>query len=394
MEVKLPLDGITVVTLEQAVAAPFATRQLADLGARVIKVERRDGGDFARAYDASVKGLSAHFVWLNRSKESLTLDVKHPGAAGILEKLLQRADVFVQNLAPGAVDRLGLSAPALREKYPKLIVCNISGYGKSGPYASKKAYDLLVQSEVGVVSITGADDMPCRVGISIADIAGGMYAYSAVLTALLRRQATGSGTTIDVSLFDALAEWMGFPMYHTAYTGRELQRSGPNHVSIAPYGPFRSADGHVYLAVQNAREWSRFCSNVIERPDIENDPRFRTNELRLQNRQALRSLIESAFATLSSADIAAKLDAAQVAYARMNSVREFLQHPQLTARGRWTEVGSEVGPLRALPPPVLMEGVEPRMDHVPSLGEHTPAILEELGFGRDLIAIWKKDAVI
>ena len=394
MDAKLPLDGITVVTLEQAVAAPFATRQLADLGARVIKVERRDGGDFARAYDASVKGLSAHFVWLNRSKESLTLDVKHPAAAGILEKLLQRADVFVQNLAPGAVDRLGLSAPALRAKYPKLIVCNISGYGTSGPYASKKAYDLLVQSEVGVVSITGADDMPCRVGISIADIAGGMYVYSAVLTALFRRHATGSGTTIDVSLFDALAEWMGFPMYHTAYTGRELQRSGPNHVSIAPYGPFRSADGHVYLAVQNAREWSRFCSNVIERPDIENDQRFRTNELRLQNRQALRSLIESAFATLSSADIAAKLDAAQVAYARMNSVREFLQHPQLTARGRWTEVGSEVGPLRALPPPVLMEGVEPRMDHVPSLGEHTPAILEELGFGRDLIATWKKDAVI
>ena len=343
-------------------AAPFATRQLADLGARVIKVERRDGGDFARAYDASVKGLSAHFVWLNRSKESLTLDVKHPAAAGILEKLLQRADVFVQNLAPGAVDRLGLSAPALRAKYPKLIVCNISGYGTSGPYASKKAYDLLVQSEVGVVSITGADDTPCRVGISIADIAGGMYVYSAVLTALFRRHATGSGTTIDVSLFDALAEWMGFPMYHTAYTGRELQRSGPNHVSIAPYGPFRSADGHVYLAVQNAREWSRFCSNVIERPDIENDQRFRTNELRLQNRQALRSLIESAFATLSSADIAAKLDAAQVAYARMNSVREFLEHPQLTARGRWTEVGSEVGSLRALPPPVLMEGVEPRMD--------------------------------
>jgi itaconate CoA-transferase len=394
VDAKLPLDGITVVTLEQAVAAPFATRQLADLGARVIKVERRDGGDFARAYDASVKGLSAHFVWLNRSKESLTLDVKHPAAAGILEKLLQRADVFVQNLAPGAIDRLGLSAPALRAKYRKLIVCNISGYGTSGPYASKKAYDLLVQSEVGVVSITGADDMPCRVGISIADIAGGMYAYSAVLTALFRRHATGSGTTIDVSLFDALAEWMGFPMYHTAYTGRELQRSGPNHVSIAPYGPFRSADGHVYLAVQNAREWSRFCSNVIERPDIENDQRFRTNELRLQNRQALRSLIESAFATLSSADIAAKLDAAQVAYARMNSVREFLQHPQLTARGRWTEVGSEVGPLRALPPPVLMEGVEPRMDHVPSLGEHTPAILEELGFGRDLIATWKKDAVI
>jgi crotonobetainyl-CoA:carnitine CoA-transferase CaiB-like acyl-CoA transferase len=389
-----PLHGITVVALEQAVAAPFATRQLADLGARVIKIERRDGGDFARAYDTSVKGLSAHFVWLNRSKESLTVDLKHPAAGDILQKLLQRADVFVQNLAPGAADRLGLSAPTLRAVHPRMIVCNISGYGTSGPYAPKKAYDLLVQSEAGVVSITGADDLPCRVGISIADIAAGMYAYSGILTALFQRRATGVGCTMNVSLFDALAEWMGFPMYHTAYTGRELQRSGPNHVSIAPYGPFRGADGHVYLAVQNAREWTRFCAQVLGRPAVENDQRFRTNELRLQHREALRAVIEETFATLNAEEIEAKLEGAQIAHARMNSVREVIDHPQLTARSRWTEIGSEAGPLRALPPPVAIEGVEPVMGAVPALGQHTSAILQELGFADDVVANWKREKVI
>jgi itaconate CoA-transferase len=389
-----PLHGITVVALEQAVAAPFATRQLADLGARVIKIERRDGGDFARAYDTSVKGLSAHFVWLNRSKESLTVDLKHPAARAILQKLLQRADVFVQNLAPGAADRLGLSASTLRATHPGMIVCNISGYGTSGPYASRKAYDLLVQSEVGVVSITGADEMPCRVGISIADIAAGMYAYAGILTALFQRRATGVGSTIDVSLFDALAEWMGFPMYHTAYTGRELRRSGPNHVSIAPYGPFRGADGHVYLAVQNAREWTRFCAQVIGRPAVENDERFRTNELRLHNREALRAVIEETFATLKAEEIEAKLESAQIAHARMNSVREVIDHPQLTARCRWTEIGSEAGPLRALPPPVAIEGIEPVMGAVPALGQHTSAILHELGFTDDVVANWKREKVI
>jgi crotonobetainyl-CoA:carnitine CoA-transferase CaiB-like acyl-CoA transferase len=389
-----PLHGITVVALEQAVAAPFATRQLADLGARVIKIERRDGGDFARAYDTSVKGLSAHFVWLNRSKESLTVDLKHPAAGDILQKLLQRADVFVQNLAPGAADRLGLSASILRAAHPRMIVCNISGYGTSGPYAPKKAYDLLVQSEVGVVSITGADDMPCRVGISIADIAAGMYAYSGILTALFQRRATGVGCTMDVSLFDALAEWMGFPMYHTAYTGRELRRSGPNHVSIAPYGPFRGADGHVYLAVQNAREWTRFCAQVLGRPAVEDDERFRTNELRLQHREALRAVIEETFATLTAEEIEAKLEGAQIAHARMNSVREVIDHPQLTARSRWTEIGSEAGPLRALPPPVAIEGVDPVMGAVPALGQHTSAILQELGFTDDVVAKWKREKVI
>jgi itaconate CoA-transferase len=389
-----PLHGITVVALEQAVAAPFATRQLADLGARVIKVERRDGGDFARAYDTSVKGLSAHFVWLNRSKESLTVDLKHPAAGSILQRLLQRADVFVQNLAPGAAGRLGLSASTLRAAYPSMIVCNISGYGTSGPYAPKKAYDLLVQSEVGVVSITGADDMPCRVGISIADIAAGMYAYSAILTALYQRRATGVGSTMDVSLFDALAEWMGFPIYYTAYTGRELRRSGPNHVSIAPYGPFRGADGHIYLAVQNAREWTRFCAQVLGRPAVENDERFRTNELRVQNREALRAVIEETFATLKAEEIEAKLEGAQIAHARMNSLREVIDHPQLTARSRWTEIGSEVGPLRALPPPVAIAGVEPVMGDVPALGQHTSAILHELGFTDDVVANWKREKVI
>jgi itaconate CoA-transferase len=389
-----PLHGITVVALEQAVAAPFATRQLADLGARVIKIERRDGGDFARAYDTSVKGLSAHFVWLNRSKESLTVDLKHPAAGDILQKLLQRADVFVQNLAPGAADRLGLSVSILRAAHPRMIVCNISGYGTSGPYAPKKAYDLLVQSEVGVVSITGADDMPCRVGISIADIAAGMYAYSGILTALFQRRATGVGCTMDVSLFDALAEWMGFPMYHTAYTGRELRRSGPNHVSIAPYGPFRGADGHVFLAVQNAREWTRFCAQVLGRPAVEDDERFRTNELRLQHREALRAVIEETFATLKAEEIEAKLEGAQIAYARMNSVREVIDHPQLTARSRWTEIGSEAGPLRALPPPVAIEGVQPVMGAVPALGQHTSAILQELGFPDDVVAKWKREKVI
>jgi crotonobetainyl-CoA:carnitine CoA-transferase CaiB-like acyl-CoA transferase len=385
---------VTVVTIEQAVAAPLATRQLADLGARVIKVERPEGGDFARSYDAAVKGLSAHFVWLNRSKESLTLDVKQPAAAGILDRLVAKADVFVQNLAPGAVDRLGLSASTLRAKDPRLIVCNVSGYGTSGPYASKKAYDLLVQSEVGVVSITGTEDTPCRVGISIADIAAGMYAYSGILTALFRREATGEGATMDVSLFDALGEWMGFPAYYAAYTGKDIRRSGPNHISIAPYGPFRASDGHLYLSIQNGREWTRFCTDVLERPDVEHDERFRTNEVRVKNRETLRALIEEIFGRFSVEDVARRLEAAQIACARMNSVTEFLQHPQLTERNRWTQIGSEAGPIQALPPPVSIEGVDPVMGDVPALGQHSAAILGELGFDARTIAEWRKENVI
>jgi len=391
---ELPLDGITVVTLEQAVAAPFATRQLADLGARVIKIERRDGGDFARGYDSAVKGLSAHFVWLNRSKESVTLDLKQAAAKDILQRLMARADVFVQNLAPGATDRLGLSAAALRGVNPALIVCNVSGYGTSGPYASKKAYDLLVQSEVGVVSITGTEETPSRVGISIADIAAGMYAYTGVMTALIQRQKTGAGTTVDVSLFDALTEWMGFPAYYAAYTGKDPKRSGPNHISIAPYGPFRASDGHVYLSIQNVREWERFCADVLEQPGIATEERFRSNEERVRHRDELKAAIEAVFSRLTLQQVEARLDAAQIANARMNSMTQFIDHPQLTERGRWTEIGSEAGPLRALPPPVAIEGVAPVMGAVPALGEHTGAVLQELGFDAETIARWQREEVI
>ena len=389
-----PLAGVTVVALEQAVAAPFATRQLADLGARVIKVERPDGGDFARAYDTTVNGLSSHFVWLNRTKESLTLDLKQPEAAAVLRRLLDRADVFVQNLAPGAADRLGPGSRELRGRYPRLIVCNISGYGTDGPYAPKKAYDLLVQSEVGLTSITGTTDSPSRVGISIADIAAGMYAYSAVLTALLARKDTGEGTTLDISLFDALAEWMSFPAYHTAYSGSLLPRSGPYHPSIAPYGPFRSAGGQVILAVQNAREWLRFCADVLQRPALADAASFRTNELRMANRDALHKAIDEVLSVLPPETVIERLEGAGIAYARMNSVAEFIDHPQLTTRDRWRHVESEAGQVRALKPPVFMEDVEPVMGRVPSLGEHTRAILEELGFDRDAVAAWKKEGAI
>jgi crotonobetainyl-CoA:carnitine CoA-transferase CaiB-like acyl-CoA transferase len=389
-----PLSGVTVVTLEQAVAAPFATRQLADLGARVIKIERPDGGDFARAYDATVKGLSGHFVWLNRSKESLTLDLKQPAASGIVDRLLARADVFVQNLAPGAAERLGLGSARLRARYPGLVACSVSGYGTGGPYAAKKAYDLLVQSEAGLLSITGTEETPCRVGISVADIGAGMYACSGVLAALLSRASTGEGAALEVSLFDALAEWMAFPMYHATYGGSPPQRSGPNHLSIAPYGPFRGADGGpVYLAVQNAREWTRFCRDVLRVPELAEDVRFRTNVRRVEHRAALHEVIDGVFAGLARAEIVSRLEAAGIANAGMTPVAELAGHPQLTSRGRWREIDSEAGPLRALLPPVRMEGVEPVMGAVPGLGQHSQAILEELGFDRDTIAAWRREGV-
>jgi crotonobetainyl-CoA:carnitine CoA-transferase CaiB-like acyl-CoA transferase len=390
----LPLEGITVVALEQAVAAPLATRHMADLGARVIKIERPDGGDFARSYDAAVNGMSAHFVWLNRSKESLTLDLKQPAARQVVDRLLARADVFVQNLAPGAAERLGLSASALRERHPRLVACTVSGFGSSGPYAGKKAYDLLVQSEAGVVSITGTPETPCRVGISVADIAAGMYAFSGVLAALFARQTTGTGTAVDVSLFDALAEWMSFPAYYTAYSGTALPRSGPNHVSIAPYGPFRTnGGGEIFLAVQNAREWTRFCERVLQKPEAAEDERFRTNAVRLQNRAALHALIEAVFAGLNEDTVLKRLDEAQIASGRMNSVAELVEHPQLTERRRWREVDSEAGRLRTLLPPVSIEGVDPVMGAVPALGEHSSAILQELGFDAATAATWRKEGV-
>jgi itaconate CoA-transferase len=391
----LPLKGVTVVAVEQAVAAPFATRQLADLGARVIKIERPDGGDFARGYDTTVRGLSSYFVWLNRSKQSLTLDLKRPEAAGVLARLLSQADVFVQNLAPGAADRLGTTAAALREQHPPLIVCNVSGYGADGPYSQKKAYDLLVQSEVGLVSITGSESTPAKAGISVADIAAGMYAYSGILTALLVRTSTGRGTSIDVSLFDAMTEWMAQPALFAAYGGTPPPRAGANHASIAPYGPFRAGDGGaVALGIQNPREWSAFCAEVLRQPELAAEKRFSTNSLRVENRRALHEAIESAFGSLTTSEVIGRLESARIAWARMNSVAEFLAHPQLANRDRWREVDSPAGPLRVTIPPVRMDDVEPAMGDVPALGQHTDQILGELGVARDTIAAWRREGVI
>lgn len=391
----LPLAGITVVALEQAVAAPFATRQLADLGARVIKIERPGAGDFARHYDETVRGMASYFVWLNRSKESLTLDLKHPEAGSVIHGLLAEADVFIQNLAPGAVDRLGLGADELAARYPRLITCSISGYGSSGPYRDKKAYDLLVQCEAGLVSITGTPETPSKVGISVADIAAGMYAYSGILTALYQRERTGEGAALEVSLFEALGEWMSHPTYYAAYGGREPPRAGASHATIAPYGPFLCADGHeINLAVQNEREWERFCVQTLERPEVAADPRFQTNALRVANREALHAIINEVFGDLTTDDIVARLDQAQIANARMNTMREFWEHPQLDARGRWRTVESPVGRLRALTPPVTQRGVEPRMDPIPAVGEHTDAILATLGYSAERISQLRAQGVI
>lgn len=352
-----PLQGVTVVSLEQAVAAPFASRQLADLGARVIKVERPGTGDFARGYDETVKGMASHFVWLNRSKESLTLDLKKPGAPEVLDGLLESADVFLHNLAPGAVERLGFGAERLRERDPRLICCAVSGYGSSGPYRDKKAYDLLIQCEAGLVSITGAPDTPSKVGISVADIAAGMYAYSGILSALYDRERTGEGTDFEVSLFEALGEWMGFPGYYTAYGGEEPPRTGSSHAAIAPYGPFEAGDGgRVFLGIQNEREWAEFCESVLEAPELVEDPRFSNNTRRTENRVALAAEIHAAFSTLAATGVVGRLEAAGIANARMNGVQDFWEHPQLTARDRWREVDSPAGPIDALiPPPLLPE---------------------------------------
>lgn len=376
-----PLEGITVVAVEQAVAAPFASRHLADLGARVIKIERPGPGDFARSYDTVVNGLSSHFVWLNRSKESLSLDLKSAGSRPVLERLLDRADVFLHNLGPGAAERLGLDAPALRGRYPRLIVCTISGFGSGGPYGDRKAYDLLVQAESGLMSITGPEDTPSKVGIPVADIAAGMYAYSGILTALIARGRTGEGSALEVSLLDALGEWMGFPLYYTAYSGAAPRRSGPRHAAIAPYGPFRCGDGKaVFLAVQNEREWSRFCERVLDDAPLATDPRYATGPQRLANSEALTALIEEVFAARCAQEVQDELEAAGVAHARMNGVDEFLAHPQLESRDRWREVDSAVGKLRALLPPVTTAAYEPALGPVPEVGQHSEGILDELGF--------------
>ena len=376
----LTLEGLTVVSLEQAVAAPFATRQLADLGARVIKVERPGPGDFARGYDETVRGMSSHFVWLNRSKESIALDVKSGAGRAAMRALVARADVFVQNLAPGAAERLGLGADALRAQHPGLIHVSISGYGDGGPYTTKKAYDLLVQCEAGLVSITGTPEEPSKVGISVADIAAGMYAYTGVLTALLRRYRTGEGATVEISMLEALAEWMGFPLNYAMYGGSSPRRSGASHAAIAPYGPFRCAGGEqAFLGIQNEREWATFCATVLEQPELATDERFRTNTLRVIHRRDLTDYIEDVFAGVSAEEVVGRLDRAGIANARLRDLAGLAAHPQLEARDRWREVGSPVGSLRTLLPPAMLDGDEPALGPIPAPGEHTTAILSELG---------------
>jgi itaconate CoA-transferase len=390
-----PLDGVTVVTLEHAIAAPFCTRQLADLGARVIKIERPGSGDFARDYDTRVRGLASHFVWTNRSKESVTLDVKHPQARSILMRLLESADVVVQNLAPGAAARLGLGYADLSQKYPKLIVCDISGYGSDGPYADKKAYDLLIQSESGFLSVTGTPDTPSKAGNSIADISAGMYAYSSILAALLQRSRTGRGAHIDVSLLETMVEWMSFPLYYAFEGASPPKRTGAAHATIYPYGPFRAGDGkRVMFGLQNEREWAVFCEKVLQQPEIAGDERFASNAARVAGRAALDDVIHVALASLTAEQVVARLDAAGIANARINDVADVWQHPQLAARARWTEVGTPKGPVPALKPPAGLDGVEPRMDPVPALGEHTEAVLLELGYSAESIAGLRAQAAI
>jgi crotonobetainyl-CoA:carnitine CoA-transferase CaiB-like acyl-CoA transferase len=381
-----PLEGITVVSLEHAIAAPFCTRQLADLGARVIKVERPGKGDFARDYDHRTKGLASHFVWVNRSKESLTLDLKQPAALQVLNELIGKADVLVQNLAPGAAARMGLGWEALSKQHPSLIVCDISGYGNDGPYRDKKAYDLLIQSEAGFLSVTGTPDEPSKTGISIADIAAGMYAYSNVLSALLQRGRTGKGSHIDVSMLESLGEWMGFPLY-SAYDGQTPPpRSGASHATIYPYGPFEAGDGGaVMLGLQNDREWKVFCEKVLRQPQLGSDPRFDLNPKRSEHRAELRRIILEVFASLTAGEVAARLDDAQIANANVNGVGEVWAHPQLKARERHVRIASPAGELQALLPPGVNSSFDYRMDAVPAIGEHTEAILRELGRSDDEI---------
>jgi itaconate CoA-transferase len=374
-----PLDGITVVSLEHAIAAPFATRQLADLGARVIKVERPGAGDFARAYDTRVRGQSSHFVWTNRSKESLALDLKDADSLAALKALIAKADVLVQNLAPGAAARMGLSFEALHEAHPKLIVCDISGYGEDGPYRDKKAYDLLIQAEAGMLSITGTPDTPSKAGNSMADIAAGMYAYSSILAALLQRGRTGVGSHIDVSMLESLAEWMNYPMYYAFDGAPPPPRTGAAHASIYPYGPFATRDGAVLLGIQNEREWTAFCDKVLGNAALAADPRFDSNARRNENRAALQAIILDVFRVLGTAQVEQRLDEAQIANARMNDMAGLWSHPQLKARERWRKVGSPEGDIPALLPPGRNDSFEYRMDAVPAVGEHTEAILRELG---------------
>ncbi|MEY7980750.1 CaiB/BaiF CoA transferase family protein [Streptomyces pilosus] len=391
----LPLSGVTVVSVEQAVAAPYATRQLADLGARVIKVERPGEGDFARRYDTTVHGHSSYFVWINRSKESLTLDLKDPRGRAILHRLLADADVFVQNLAPGAAGRLGLGTGELTRRYPRLIPCTISGYGTSGPWADRKAYDMLMQCQTGLVSLTGTPEETARTGISVADIAAGMYAYSGVLTALYTRATSGTVHPVEVSLFEALAEWMGQPAYYTRYGGSQPPRLGTQHATIAPYGTYRAADGReVLFSVQNEREWAVLCARFLGRPELAGDPRFATASDRVAHRDELNAVIAERFARDGAEELLKELESIGIACAGVNDVAAFLDHPVLTARGRRSEVAVPGATVETLLPPADLAGVPARMDPVPAVGEHTDAILAELGHGPEEIEALRADAVV
>ncbi len=390
-----PLDGITVISLEHAIAAPFCTRQLADMGARVIKVERPGVGDFARKYDERTRGMASHFVWTNRSKESLTLDLKHEQAGPILEELLGQADVLVQNLAPGAAARMGLSFEVLHKKFPKLIVCDISGYGEGGPYETKKAYDLLIQSESGFVSVTGSPDTPSKAGCSIADIAAGSYAYSGILNALLLRGKTGLGSHLDVSMLESMVEWMSFPLYYAFEGAAPPPRAGAAHATIYPYGPFPVGDGsNVMLGLQNEREWRIFCEKVLKQPALADEADFSSNSLRVANRDRLRGLIVGAFSKMTIDQVVQYLEDAGIANARVNEMKDVWAHPQLKARNRWTEVGSPVGALPALIPPATNNQFAARMDPIPGIGEHTRAILKELGVSPETVALLEADKAI
>ncbi|RZL96016.1 MAG: CoA transferase [Variovorax sp.] len=390
-----PLDGITVISLEHAIAAPFCTRQLADLGARVIKVERPGLGDFARAYDQRVDGEASHFVWVNRSKESLTLDLKQPAALAVLQELIAGADVLVQNLAPGAAARMGLGCDTLQARHPSLIVCDISGYGGDGPYRDKKAYDLLIQSEAGFLSVTGTPEAPCKSGNSIADIAAGMYAYTGVLAALLQRGKTGKGSHVDVSMLESLAEWMGFPMYYAYRGATPPPRSAASHATIYPYGPFVAGDGGtVMLGLQNEREWRVFCERVLLQPTLASDPRFDANAKRNEHRDALKTIILGAFSSMSSAQVLERLDAAQIANARMNDMAGLWAHPQLLARERWRAVASPAGAIPALLPPGRQSAFDYRMDAIPAVGEHTETILRSLGRSEEDIAALRAQGAV
>jgi crotonobetainyl-CoA:carnitine CoA-transferase CaiB-like acyl-CoA transferase len=389
-----PLTGVRVLALEQAVAGPLCTRHLADLGADVIKIERPGRGDFARGYDTAVKGLSSYFVWLNRGKRSLTLDMKHPEAREILERLVAASDVLVQNLGPGAIDRLGLAPARLRRDYPSLVITSISGYGTGGPYETRKAFDLLLQGETGVIATTGNGDELAKLGISVGDIGAAVYGVVGTLAALYERRATGQGRIVETSLFDALAEWMGYPAYYTLYGGEPPARAGVRHATVVPYGSYRCADGAVLLAVQTETQWKAFCEVVCQHPEWERDERFTTPALRRVNRVALETMIEDALSTVPRAEVVRRLEIADIPFGSVNEVAEFVDHPQLAARDRWREIASPAGPLRAIIPPIDLEGATPQMGAIPAVGQHTDDILTGLGCDPEEIVRLRETRVI